>query len=178
MAAPIGAILGLDIDPSPALRTSERTFQQMGSRLNSTIRGSVQAMGRLPLGRITGDFNQFNKSLDAAQSRVLSFSAAAGSIFIVQRAIRELTKVTIESEKALTDINVILNLNSEGLKKFGSRLFDIARNTGTTFTEVAKAAKELSRQGLGVEATLKRTEAATILFRISGLEMGKSVKAI
>jgi TP901 family phage tail tape measure protein len=71
-----------------------------------------------------------------------------------------------------------LNLTDKSLAEFGTSLFDIAKNTGNAFSTVATAATELSRQGLGVAETLKRTQDALILTRLSGLGAADSVEAI
>jgi TP901 family phage tail tape measure protein len=130
------------------------------------------------LGRITGKVSEFNKSLEASNARVIAFGASAGAIFAVERALSSLISSTIEVEKKLTDINVLLNASSSELQKFGSSLFSIARNTAQSFSTVADAAAEFARQGLGIEETLKRTNAALILTRLSGLDAVKSVEAL
>jgi len=130
------------------------------------------------LGRISGQVSEFNKSLEASNARVIAFGASAGAIFAVQKALSSLVSSTIEVEKLLTDINVLLNLSSGSLEKFGNSLFSVAKNTGQTFSVVAEAAAELSRQGLGTEETLKRTNAALILTRLSGLDAKTSVEAL
>jgi TP901 family phage tail tape measure protein len=131
-----------------------------------------------PLGRIQGQLGEFEKSLEASNARVIAFGASASAIYAVQKALSESVKSAIEIEKALTDINVILNLTDKSLAEFGTSLFDIAKNTGNAFSTVATAATELSRQGLGVAETLKRTQDALILTRLSGLGAADSVEAI
>ena len=131
-----------------------------------------------PLGRITGASGEFQKSLDASNARVIAFGASAGIIYQVQRAFSELIKSTVEVEKQLADINVILNASSQNLAKFGSSLFDIAKSTGQSFSAAAGAATELARQGLGVEETLKRTKDALILTRLSGLDTVSAVESL
>jgi len=130
------------------------------------------------LGRITAQVSEFNKSLEASNARVIAFGASAGAIFAVEKALSSLITSTIEVEKKLQDINVLLNLSSSSLQKFGGSLFDIAKNTAQSFSSVAEAATELARQGLGVEETLKRTNAALILARLSGLDTVRSVEAL
>jgi TP901 family phage tail tape measure protein len=130
------------------------------------------------LGRITGQVSEFNKSLEASNARVIAFGASAGVIYGVEKALTSLISSTIEVEKKLADINVLLNLSGSSLEKFGSSLFDVARNTAQSFSTVADAATELSRQGLGVEETLKRTNAALVLTRLSGLDAKSSVEAL
>jgi TP901 family phage tail tape measure protein len=131
-----------------------------------------------PLGKISGQLGEFEKSLAASNARVIAFGASAGAIFAIQRAFDATIKSVIEVEKSLADINVILNVSQKSLATFGNRLFDIAKNTGLSFAEVAKAATEFSRQGLGIEDTLKRTSDALILTRLSGLDTVASVEAL
>ncbi|HBY67151.1 MAG TPA: phage tail tape measure protein, partial [Flavobacteriaceae bacterium] len=131
-----------------------------------------------PLGRITGQLGEFDKSLAASNARVIAFGASASAIYAIQRALSATVKSAIEVEKTLADINVILNASGTGLKKFSDELFKIAGNTGQSFGEVAKAATELARQGLSVEQTLKRTSNALILTRLSGLDAANSVESL
>jgi TP901 family phage tail tape measure protein len=163
-------ILRVDADT----REAEAKIGKLG---NKSINLNTKNFNQ-PLGKITGQLGEFEKSLEASNARVIAFGASAGAIFAVQRALSETIKSAIDVEKSLTDINVILNLSSESLSKFGGSLFDIAKNTGNTFKSVAEAATELSRQGLGVEETLKRTQNALILTRLSGLGAADAVEAL
>jgi TP901 family phage tail tape measure protein len=158
-------------------RPLERDIQ---SALNKDfkLKGLNEKAFTQPLGRITGAANEFQKSLDASNARVIAFGASAGAIFTVQKAFGDLIKSTIEVEKSLTDINVILNASSSTLLKFGTDLFDVAKITGQSFQLAASAATEFARQGLGVEETLKRTRDALILTRLSGLDINSSLEAL
>jgi len=158
-------------------RQLERDIQSALSR-DFKFKGFNEKAFTQPLGRISGAANEFQKSLDASNARVIAFGASAGLIFTVEKAFTSLVKSTIDVQKSLTDINVILNVSTKTLDQFGSSLFDIAKNTGQTFDAVAQAATELSRQGLGLEETLKRTQDALILTRLSGLDTVSSVEAL
>ena len=131
-----------------------------------------------PLGRITGNVDEFSKSMAAANARVIAFGASAGIISVVAESMANMVRQSIDVEKKLTDINTILRANSSGLQQFGDALFKIASNTGTTFDEVAEAAKSLARQGLSAQETLKRTNDALILTRLSGLGAAESVEVL
>jgi len=131
-----------------------------------------------PLGRITGATQDFERSLAAANARVITFGASAGILFAIEKGFKSLVKSTIDTEKSLADINVILRLNTQNLSNFGRELANIAKSTGQSFQEVTRSAIELSRQGLGVEETLKRTRNALILTRLSGLDAVSSVEAL
>ena len=131
-----------------------------------------------PLGRLTGKVSEFDKSLEAANARVLAFGASAGVIAGITTAMRLMVEQTIKVEKTLLDINVLFGQSSESLSKFSDSLFEVAKNTGQSFFDVAEAAKEFSRQGLGVEETLSRTSDAMILARLTGLDLTKSVEQL
>lgn len=146
------------------------------TRINIDL--ALNTRGFRPLGRINGQLGEFEKSLDASNARVLAFGASAGAILAVKKAFTATVKAAIEVEKSLKDINVILQVSSGNLQKFGSQLFKIASDTGQAFSVAAEAATELARQGLGVEETLKRTKDALILARLAGMNAADAVNAL
>jgi TP901 family phage tail tape measure protein len=131
-----------------------------------------------PLGRITGQADEFSKSMAAANARVLAFGASAGIIAGVSSAMVGLVSSTIKVEKSLVEINSVLNKSSAELDKFGQDIFNVAKNTGKSFDEVANGALELARQGLDAEDTLIRLNDALILSRLSGLDAAQSVEGL
>ena len=95
-------ILSVDGD----LRPLESKLSRISSKnISLNLRDSLSQ----PLGRITGKVSEFEKSLEASNARVLAFGASAGAVYAVQRAFGEVVKATIQVEKSLTDINVVLN---------------------------------------------------------------------
>jgi TP901 family phage tail tape measure protein len=134
--------------------------------------------GAAPLGRISGEISEIDKSLAAANARVIAFGASVGAIYALERAVQGLFQSFVNTEKKLADINAVLNLDGGGIAAFGDRLFDVAANTAQSFDTVATAATELARQGLGVDETLRRTNDALILTRLSGLDAAASVEAL
>lgn len=134
--------------------------------------------GGQPLGKIKGQLGEFEKSLEASNARVVAFGASAGAIYLLQDAFKGLVNSTVQVEKTLADINVIFNKSEKELKSFGDSLFQIANDTSQSFDTTAKAALEFSRQGLGLEKTLKRTSDALVLAKISGLSAADSVEAL
>lgn len=146
------------------------------TRINIDL--ALNTRGFRPLGRINGQLGEFEKSLAASNARVLAFGASAGAILAVRKAFTATIKSAIEVEKSLKDINVILQVTSANLQKFGSNLFKIASDTGQSFKVAAEAATELARQGLGVEETLKRTKDALILARLAGMDAADAVNAL
>lgn len=138
---------------------------------------SVEGLTR-PLGRLTGKADEFTKSMEAANARVLAFGASVGVIAAVSNALKELVTTTIQVEKSLANINSILKQSDSQLDGFKNQIFDIARNTGQTFDVVAEAALELSRQGLKAEEVTKRLNDALVLSRLSGLSASDAVAGL
>ena len=165
--------LGIGGDLSPLIRDIERLTKKKYS-LNFQTKGNLAQ----PLGRITGQLGEFEKSLEASNARVLAFSASAGALYAFQRGVDAIFKSAVNLEKQLADINVILNVSSKNLNKFGNELFSVAKNTAQGFDAVAEAATELARQGLSVEETLKRTNDALILTRLSGMDAVSAVESL
>lgn len=128
-----------------------------------------------PLGKISGDLKEFDKSLASSNARVIAFGATTGILYGVSRAFTEIVSTTIDVEKKLQDINVILQASGQNFTKLRSGLFDIAAQTGKSFDEAATAAAEFSRQGLGLQETLRRTKDALTLSRLAAIDSKEAV---
>ena len=126
-------------------------FVKKAERTSLNLKGIDHRKFTQPLGKITGSVSEFQKSLEASNARVIAFTASAGILMGVTKAFQEMARATIEVEKSLKDINVIMGATSSNLKKFGDELFNVAKNTGQGFQTVAEAATEFARQGLTME---------------------------
>lgn len=146
-------------------------------RINLGNTRNIDALSQ-PLGKLTGRADEFTKSMEAANARVLAFGASVGVIAGISKGFQELIKTTIQVEKSLTSINSILRQSSSQLDSFKKTLFDVAKNTEQTFDTVATAALELSRQGLKSEEVTKRLNDALILSRLSGLDAADAVSGL
>jgi TP901 family phage tail tape measure protein len=164
---------GLEASIQAALRNAGKNAQL---NLGANAR-QINALAQ-PLGRITGQADEFTKSMEAANARVFAFGASVGIINGVTSAFSSLVKSTIAVEKSLTEINSVFQKSSSELEKFGNSLFDVAKNTGQSFDAVAKGALELARQGLSTEESLRRINDALILTRLSGLDAERSVSGL
>ena len=131
-----------------------------------------------PLGRMSAKANEFTKSLEASNARVIAFGASAAIIGGVTTSFAQLFIQAQKVEKILTDINVVLGTTANNLQKFGDNLFKVARNTSQALEVAAEAALEFSRQGLSMEETLKRTNDALILTRLTGIKAADAVKGL
>ena len=74
------------------------------------------------LGKITGDANEFGKSLDAATARVFAFGATAFVLNAVQDGFKKIVSSTVEVEAALIDIQSVGDLTTESLIKLEEHL--------------------------------------------------------
>lgn len=163
------------LNQAGALRDGKSLRDNLGRPID--IKLNTRSLAQ-PLGRITGDVAEFTKSLQAATARVTAFGATSGGIIAVSQAISQVAKSVIEVDKQLIELNTFLGQSQSGLKSIGDALFKVAKNTASSFGDTAEAAKEFARQGLSVEETLKRTNDALVLSRISGLGAAESVNAL
>jgi len=166
-----GKVVGLE----ESIRRVEHRFNRIGGGLKVRINEKEFTQ---PLGKITHSANEFSKSLEASNARVIAFGASAAIIGGVTIAFKELVVQSIKFEKILTDINVVLGTTSSNLNKFGKNLFNVARNTSQAIDVVAEAALEFSRQGLSMEETLRRTNDALILVRLTGMKAADAVSGL
>ena len=166
-------VTGLEASVQAAAKRAGRNLKlNLGTNAKS-IEGLSQ-----PLGRITGKADQFTKSMEAANARVLAFGASVGVLNAVTQGFKNLVTTTIQVEKQLASINTILGATSGQLNKFKDTIFEVARNTEQSFDTVANAALELSRQGLKAEQVTERLNDSLILARLSGLGASEAVAGL
>ena len=177
--------MAINVPLNAQLQNATQLQQQIQNAVNSVQlnlggSGGKRALNSLsqPLGRLTGQADEFTKSLDAANARVLAFGASVGVLNAITNAFKAMVNTTIMVEKTLADINVVFNKSSSEIKNFGKGIFDVAKQTGQSFEEVSKAALEFSRQGLSVEDTLARTKDALVLTRLTGLDTARAVEGL
>ena len=174
MAAEIPAkFVGLEKSVQDAAKAAGRNLKiNVGANAKS-----VEALSQ-PLGRITGKADEFTKSMEAANARVLAFGASVGVLRSVTNSFKELVATTIQVEKQMASINAILGASTGELSKFKKEIFDVARNTEQSFETVSTAALELSRQGLAAEEVVKRLNDSLILSRLSGQSAADAVAGL
>ena len=138
---------------------------------------SIEKLSR-PLGKITGQASEFQKSLEASNARVIAFGASVAVINRLSDAFGSLVSNTIKVEATFAKINTILGGTQKELTQFGNGIFRVAQNTATSFDQVADGALELARQGLSVEESLSRVETALKLVRVAGIDSQQAVAGL
>jgi TP901 family phage tail tape measure protein len=169
--ATVNVSANLNFNPRQVEKDAQRALSRVKLKLDE--RGFTQ-----PLGRITSASSEFQKSLEASNARVVAFAASAGILYKLTQAFDFLLKSTIQVEKQLASINVILGASKKTLNSFGADLFRVAADTGKSFSEVADAAGEFARQGLSMEKTALRTKNAMILSRLAMMESTEAATAL
>lgn len=175
--------LQAQLDSSKATRSLDSLVNKRRDiLLNAKIDVSSLNRAQKALGVISHSASEFEKSMEAANARVLAFGTSVAVIEGMRRSFLALIKTTAEVENALVKISSVsedsLKKSGISIDQLGAKLFQIARETGQSFAIVGEAALEFSRQGLEVAETLKRTKDALILTRLSGLDATASVEAL
>jgi len=172
MAVPV------QVDLNPNTRKVEAALARIKAQAKGVnLGGGAESINKLsrPLGKITGQASEFQKSLEASNARVLAFGASVAVINKLSEAFGALVTNTIKVEASFAKINTILGGTQKELEQFGNGIFKVAQQTGTSFDQVAEGALELARQGLSVEESLSRVSTALKLVRVSGIDAEKAV---
>ena len=171
--------LGVDFDPNT--KKVEAALARIQAQAKGVQFGggakSIEKLSR-PLGKITGQASEFQKSLEASNARVLAFGASVAVINKLSQAFGALVSNTIKVEASFAKINTILGGTQKQLEQFGNGIFKVAQNTATSFDQVAEGALELARQGLSVEESLSRVETALKLVRVAGIDSQQAVAGL
>lgn len=136
------------------------------------------AAGKNSFNQLTESTRDFGDSLERGLSRITALGVASAALFGIVRAFESSLKASRDLEASLKDINVILGLPTDKLQAFGQELFNVARQTKTSFEQVSEATKEFSRQGLNAEETINRTRAALTLVNLAGLSAAEATRTI
>jgi hypothetical protein len=78
--------------------------------------GAVAPLGRM-LGKIRADADEFTKSIEASNARVIAFGASVGVINGISNAFKSLIATTVKVEKSMADINIVLGASQSNLAK-------------------------------------------------------------
>ena len=134
---------------------------------------SIQAYSR-PLGKLTGQADEFAKSMEAANARVLAFGASVSVLNGIASVFSNIVTSSMEVEKALKDIQI--NTNEAFNPRYTqTKIFQLAKDVGVSFKEASDATLEFSRQGAGLESSLKNARAALVLTATTGLDAKEAV---
>lgn len=122
--------------------------------------------------------SSFSKAMEAANDRVIAFGAATLTINGVRNAFFAMLQVTRDVQKSLKELQVISEASDSELKKYSTSLFEVARNTATSFSDATKAALEFSRQGLTMAQVIERTNDVMIMTRLTGIDLTEAINGL
>jgi len=181
--AGIRADIDLSVNTQGVKRSLDRATNEINKVVNKISGKNVgfsvnEKSFTQPLGRINASANEFTKSLEASNARVIAFGASVAILDGISNAFKSLVTEAVAFEKTLADINAVLSLSNSQIRSFGEGLFDAARNTAQGFNIAAEAALEFSRQGLSTEEVIKRTNDALILTRLTSLKAADAVAGL
>lgn len=168
----LNTTVAVDIDRARLARL-ERIF----SNLSKPIQKNIQFSGQ-PLGKISGMFSEFDKSLDAATARVLAFTGTTGVIYGVGAAFRRVVKDFLSVETALAGIQSITKSSKAEMKGLASQAFALSNSLSIPFADTAQALQEFARQGLSAEKAMKATAGAAVIAKLSGTDLKQAIDGL
>lgn len=160
----------------------ESQIANAARKASVVIRPTIDSKGleriSAPLGRITGQADEFSKSMEAANARVLAFGASVGVLNAVAKSFQNIVTASTQVEASLKEIQVATGETSGNLEKLGKGIFEVARSTGLSFKQASEATLEFARQGGTLEDSLMKAKAALVLTRTTGLDAAEAVKGL
>ena len=175
---PEDVILGVGGDYSQFYKQGEAAVSSLENRIRAISKIKLDVGGDGGFGRLNRDASEFDKTLEGANKRVLAFTTSLAVFGSVSKALHDLVKDADDVQRAMIGIQSVMNTTNANIQKLSSSLFDLARNTGSSFKTAAEGAQQLARQGLSAEETLKRLNTALILSRISGESLDESITSL
>ena len=170
-------IVGGDFRPLEREYNS-RVRPLMNTRLNVRAdHHQLRPLGKM-MGSIRKEASEFDKSLEAANARVIAFAGSATFLLALRKAFQGLVSTAIEVNQTLIDLNSIIGLTGQQVKQLQNEVFQLARSTENSFGVAADAFREFGRQGLEFSEIVNRSEAALILVRSAGVSSKKAVDGL
>ena len=171
------------LDVSANTTPMERDIAEARRRVGTiTLNANMDSRGmenfNRSLGKITGQADEFSKSMEAANARVLAFGASVGVINAISNAFKNLVTSTVEVEKSLTEIKIIGNETFSDLNRTSAGLFGIAKQLGVSYKDAADSTLEFARQGKDLTASLDASRAALALTRTAGIAATDAVMGL
>ena len=166
-----------------SIRQVESEMSRMTRARNIPLNPSIsntdfdKNIGR-SLGRITGQADEFSKSMNAANARVIAFGASVGTIGVITKAFQGLISSAIETEDAVKRISLSGNETFKDLAKVSQGLYSVAKYTTTSFKDASAAVLEFSRQGKSLSESLTAARAALVLTKNTGLDAAEAVRGL
>ena len=160
----------------------ESQIANAARKASVVIRPTIDSKGiekiSAPLGRITGQADEFTKSMEAANARVLAFGASVGVLNAVAKGFQSIVTASTQVEASLKEIQVATGETSGNLEKLSKGIFEVAKSTGLSFKQASEATLEFARQGGTLEDSLMKAKAALVLTRTTGLDAAEAVKGL
>jgi TP901 family phage tail tape measure protein len=160
----------------------ESQIANAARKASVVIRPTIDSKGlekiSAPLGRITGQADEFTKSMEAANARVLAFGASVGVLNAVAKGFQSIVSASTQVEASLKEIQVATGETTGNLEKLGKGIFEIAKSTGLSFKQASEATLEFARQGGNLEDSLLKAKAALVLTRTTGLDAAEAVRGL
>ena len=112
MAIDGNILLGVAFD-SASYSSAQKQLRNLSRSANVDIK-----VNNAPLGRINADLHEFDKSLQAANARVLAFGASTGAVYGIATAFTEVGKAFINIEAKFKSIQVVLKSTTDVFDNF------------------------------------------------------------
>jgi len=86
-----------------------------------------------------------------------------GALNGLSQAARQVVENVVELDTSFTQLAIVTQSTSEQIEKFSTKIFDVAKATGKSASDIASATESYSRLGYSLEDSLKAAETTSII---------------
>ncbi len=108
----------------------------------------------------------------------LGFGLAASAAMYLRQAVKQVISTVIELDKAVVDLQIATGYTREETQQLVREYSDLARELGTTTTEVAQAADTWLRQGYSIEEANELITQSTMLAKLGQMDAADASTAL
>ena len=112
-----------------------------------------------------------NTTFGQAAKQVFNYGIAFNAL---RRIYRETIRTITELDKAFTEMAIVTTMSREEAWALSDQMFDLARQTGFTATEIAKLSTVYFRQGRTLSEVIELTRVAAMAARVAGISAQES----
>jgi hypothetical protein len=150
--------------------------KQIDLQVNKATAGMKQLRKEATLAMKESD--SFMTTIVKDFGKMIAWSMVGTAIFGTLRIFKQSIVVMKEVETQLTSINRVMEDTTFSMKRFGESLFNITKQSGSTFQEASDVALRFAQAGYDVNETLKLTEISLMAVQTAELNAKNATESL
>lgn len=158
----------------PTLLNNEVSLKQFNGAV-SLMNKEFQTAKAGMEGNVTG-LSKFTSQLNLALGKIALWAVGTTVFYGTIKQLQDMKQYVIDLNKAMTDIQIVNNMNSESISQLASQYNSLAKEMGVTTLEVAKGSIEWVRQGKNVTETTELLKASLLMSKLANMDSAQATE--